>query len=207
MSLTPDNTAADLAPTVPGTPFEGGFYVGRLLVAGVLHALIVSPAAGGEAPEAMAWGERSQDVAGACSFFDGAANTAAMAAAGSALAQWAQGLQMNGYSDWYLPSRDELELLYRHLKPTEESNYRRYGDNPSSVPVGYPYSPDSPPQTPAEAFRAGAAEALQDAWYWSSTQFSPGYAWLQYFVDGTQYDGGKAYEGRARAVRRFKLSA
>jgi len=154
-----------------------------------------------------AWGERGLDVPGADSFFDGAANTAAMAAAGSALGKWAQALEINGFSDWYLPSRDELELIYRHLKPTTEDNWRRCGDNPSSVPAGYPYASQLPAQTTVDAFREGSTEALAAEWYWSSTQSSPNDAWFQGFDDGYQVNNDKAYEGRARAVRRFKLSA
>jgi hypothetical protein len=29
-------------------------------------------------------------------------------------AQVADGLSLNGYSDWFLPSRDELELMYQN---------------------------------------------------------------------------------------------
>ena len=46
----------------------------------------------------------------------------------------------------------------------------------------------------------------KSAWYWTSTQYSAHNAWTQYFFGGNQYDnGGKSYEGRARAVRRLIL--
>lgn len=45
-------------------------------------------------------------------------------------------------------------------------------------------------------------ELFADAWYWSSTQFSPGYAWVQVFGVGGQHTALKVYEFRARAVRR-----
>ncbi|WP_454674868.1 hypothetical protein [Achromobacter pestifer] len=48
-----------------------------------------------------------------------------------------------------------------------------------------------------ELFRAG--------WYWSSTQYSAGYAWIQNFVDGSQTIYGKDYSCRARAVRRLPI--
>ncbi|MGH8433685.1 MAG: DUF1566 domain-containing protein [Pseudomonas sp.] len=41
-----------------------------------------------------------------------------------------------------------------------------------------------------------------DGWYSSSTQHSPRYAWIQYFVDGSQYYAHKDTARRAVAVRR-----
>lgn len=45
-------------------------------------------------------------------------------------------------------------------------------------------------------------EQFAKEWYWSSTQCSPGYAWVQLFVDGFQDNAHKYSEFRARAVRR-----
>jgi hypothetical protein len=43
-----------------------------------------------------------------------------------------------------------------------------------------------------------------DCWYWTSTPHSDGsYAWIQYFLHGSQFFTHKSYEGRCRAVRRF----
>ncbi len=193
-------------PTVAGTPFAGGFFAGNLLVAGVAYALIVAPRGEGEHDEAK-WNKNLKPVDGAKSFFDGQANTAAMAKAGSALAKWAQDLRIGGHADWYLPSRDELEILYRAFKPTTEENYCWRGDNPSSIPVGYAYSREEPAQTAVEIFRDGKDEAFEDTWYWSSTQYAGGvaFAWSQGFDDGNQSDFRKDGELRARAVRRLKI--
>jgi len=49
------------------------------------------------------------------SFVDGLANTRAMAAAGSELAQRILDLRIAGRDDWYLPALDETERLYRNL--------------------------------------------------------------------------------------------
>ena len=46
-------------------------------------------------------------------------------------------------------------------------------------------------------------ELFESGWYWTSTQHSPGYAWIQGFGDGFQYDYDKGTQARARAVRRF----
>ena len=191
-------------PTIPGTPVEGGFYAGRIRVGADLFALIVAPKAEGESTGA--WGQKAKGVPGAASYFDGRANTLAMAEAGSKIAQWALHLAIGGHGDWYIPSRDELELLYRHFKPTAETNYTwRSGDNPSSVPAGYPYTAHLPWQTDVTVFREGG-EALDDVWYWASTQSSPYLAWVQGFDVGLQSRSGKSFEGRVRAVRRFLIT-
>jgi len=194
-------------PTIIGTPYGGGFFYGRIIDGDHLFALIVAPKDGGEHDDTP-WNKSRKAVAGAGSYFDGMANTRAMAEAGSGLAQWALGLKLNGESDWYLPSRDELEILYRNLKPTTHENYEyRNGDNPSSVPAGYPYTAKLPAQTAAEHFRTGGPEAFEDAWYWTSTQCAPDddYAWAQDFLNGFQSNYRKDDDFRARAVRRLPI--
>ena len=44
-------------------------------------------------------------------------------------------------------------------------------------------------------------------WYWTSTQGSAGYAWVQHFYNGYQGDHYKSFTGRARAVRRLNLQS
>lgn len=194
-------------PTDPHTPFAGGFFVGRILVAAMPYAVIVAPKAEGE-HKAGKWNKTRKSVTGAESFFDGHANTLAMAEAGSPLAKWALDLRIGGFSDWYIPSRDEQELCYRRLNPnTRNGAYFRDGDNPSSVPVGYPYTETSPGQTLIEAFRRGESEAFEPAYYWASTQYAPDpvYAWMQVFGNGNQDYGNKVNVYWARAVRRLPL--
>lgn len=189
-----------------GSPFQGGFFAGLLNIDGQLYGLIVAPKADGELEEAR-WGEHGKDLPAARHFNDGLTNTQAMAESGSDLARWMLALDINGFADWYLPSRDELELLYRHFKPTTESNWvYRHGENPSSIPMGYPYTADHPTQTQQPDFQVEAVEAFEDSWYWSSTQCSPSYAWDQDFDGGYQDLGHKGNELRARAVRRFKVT-
>jgi hypothetical protein len=195
-------------PTVIGAPFAGGFFAGNIFVNNVLYALIVAPKAEGEHKDAP-WNKSTKSVEGALSYFDGLANTTAMAAAGSKLAQWALDLRIDGNEDWYLPSQDELEILYRNLKPTSQKNYlySRSGINVSAAPPSYPYTPEAPAQTTAAAFQSGGEQAFADAWYWSSTQRASDsdFAWLQYFLSGGQNDDRKGSEFRARAIRRLEI--
>ena len=191
-----------------GTRMDGGFYAGRVQIGEQVFALIAAPKAEGE-NTGCKWIDNYKDVPGAKSYCDGLANTAAMAEAGSELAKWARDLRIGGHADWYLPSQDELEVIYRNLKPTTDENscYARSGINLSAVPPTRPYTPEFPRQTQAEAFQSGGEQAFEEDGYWSSTQHASlsGTAWGQYFYDGFQYDDFKSYEGRARAVRRLPI--
>jgi hypothetical protein len=194
-------------PFPPGTPMEGGYFAGVILLLGVPHGIVVAPRDLGQILDAP-WHTQRELVPGADSCFDGLANTLAMAEVGSDLARRILALQGGNHRDWYLPARDELELAYRHLKPTAEENdcSFRDGDNPSSRPAGYPYTATTPAQTSAELFREGGAEAFEARWHWSSTQYSRYDAWGQYFDGGGQDGGDKSWQGgAARAFRRFVL--
>ncbi len=185
----------------------GGFYAGNVRVDGQLFALIVAPKDVGQIEGE--WIENYKSVPGALSYCDGLTNTIAMAEAGSELAKAVRALDINGATDWHIPSQDELEIIYRNLKPTTDKNslYSRSGMNVSAAVPTYPYTHDLPAQTLAEAFQAGGAEAFDDTWYWSSTQhaYYSDYAWLQYFGYGGQSYGYKSASGRARAVRRLPI--
>ncbi len=193
-------------PTI-GAPFEGGFFGGVVRVGELLFGIAWAPKAEGETEGA--WLPRNVDVPGTESCSDSLTNTLALAEAESQLAKWALDLRINGQDDWCLPARDVLELAYRHLKPgtTSIGNYFRDGDNPSSVPAGFPYSSASGSglQTSVTAFQSDAAEAFDQTWYWSSTQCSHAFAWNQGFSLGNQGISGKKYEARARAVRLIQL--
>jgi hypothetical protein len=201
------DTATTEIPTVSGTPFAGGFFVARFLVGTEIYALVAAPKAEGEHEESE-WGPTRPAIAVSDrNYFDGFANTRAMADAGSELAKWAQGLRIGGFDDWYIPSRDELELCYRAFKPGTEENFCGSGDNPSAMSTPWPYSLTTPAQTNIEAFKAGGAEAFEETWYWTSTQYAgdESFAWYQTFGNGYQYDFRKDFELRARAVRRVKI--
>ncbi|EXF95760.1 hypothetical protein HK44_020340 [Pseudomonas fluorescens HK44] len=190
--------------TIPeiGQAYGGGFFSGITrdpdtgkrylnITAGAAHEL------------SGAWGEYGEKIEGANSFTSSRANTEAMAAAGSELAQQVLALDIGGFTDWAIPARDVQELQYRLFKPTTETNwqYGRSGDNPNSEPVGLLHTEDSPAQTTMEAFQAGGAEAFKPTWYWSSSQRSADYAFLMLFDDGYSDTSGKSYELRVRPVR------
>ena len=195
-----------LIPAAYGDPFEGGFYGGQIRIGDAIFVIAWAPKALGETREI--WLPSYTQVPNAASCFDSMANTKAMADAGSPLGKWALELDINGFTDWCIPARDVLEMGYRYLKPGTDTNSCSFrdGDNPSSVPAGYPYVNNSPEQTTAEAFRTGGGEAFEEEWYWSSTQYSADIAWNQLFDDGYTNASSKGYEAVGRACRMIQLS-
>jgi hypothetical protein len=99
--------------------------------------------------------------------------------AGAYAAKICYDLNEGGYSDWYLPSRYELDLMWHNLADSD-------GDGTNSGP--------------ADPNNTGGFAA---DWYWSSTEFDGSNAWGQYFSDGDQYDNDKTDFGYVRAVRAF----
>jgi hypothetical protein len=161
---------------------NGDRLAGFIRAGNTTRAILLPPKAARHHPSA-AWNKSRDRVTGALSFHDGQANTKAMAEAGSAIAQLAleRGL--------YIPARDELDVIYRAFKPGSDDNWGyRSGDNPSSVPPGYPHEPKKPAQCALGEHRAGGAEAIPEEWVWSSTQYAGlgASAWCQDFRGGTQ---------------------
>jgi hypothetical protein len=81
-------------------------------------------------------------------------------------------LQIGNYSDWFLPSKDELNEMYLKIGQ---------GRYLPSVNIG----------------------GFSDSHYWSSTEHSKNYFWLQAFFSGAQFNWLKASSVRVRAVRSF----
>jgi len=77
------------------------------------------------------------------------------------------------YGDWYLPSKEELNLMYQN-KATIDATA---GVNGGS--------------------------GFASAYYWSSTENNSYRAWGQYFGNGFQFSNDKSYTDRVRAVRAF----
>lgn len=186
---------------------------------GLRYLLIVSPKSI-EYTTGKMW--KTTDDAGpdaTKTLWDGLAATEAMFAAGPEYeaATYCRGLAFpaDGGSRWYLPAKHELEVLYRNFKPTTEPHYNASGTNPASDPTGTAYVPGAttaPAQSLLAAFQQGGAQALEGVsspYYWSSSEYSAPYAWLQ-LVGGTfagiQDANYKTYTNlRVRPVRRFVL--
>ena len=104
--------------TIPalGAQLEGGFFHGVVLIEGQLWGEVTGPKADCQV-SGLAWHPDCTDIAGATSDFDGLANTRAMAAAGSPLAQAALACRSGGFDDWAIPARGCQLLQRAHLKP------------------------------------------------------------------------------------------
>ena len=198
------------APQVPsiGEAFGGGFYAGEISTAGngvADYYLIVAPVASGE-NSSKQWKTSNTSTSGTSSVIDGPTNSSNMNNATHPAAQFCEGLTIGGFSDWYMPAKNELEVCYYNLKPTTTTNNTSSGTNTNAVPSrGSNYTSSVPGQTSANDFKTGNTEAFASAYYWSSTEDSATRAWRQYFNDGVQLATGKTNYSWVRAVRRVAV--
>jgi len=89
-------------------------------------------------------------------------------------AQLCANLNFDGYKDWFLPSKDELDLMYKNLKQKGLGGFKTVKDQTNWTHQ-----------------------------YWSSSQNLSNIAWGQYFSDGGQYSASKYVTHSIRAVRAF----
>jgi len=149
-------------------------------------------------------------VPGADSVIDGPQNTADMVADGNATvypaAHFCNDASIGGFTDWYMPAKNELEICYYNLKPTTTVNTTGSGTNTNAVPSrGSNYTTGTPAQTSAADFKDTGAEDFAAAYYWSSTEYSATFAWMQTFNNGYQTYYSKDGSYRVRCVRRLAI--
>ena len=234
-------TRDDTALTVNITSVTGSGTFSTWVVA-ARWKIIIAPKASGENASVQYKNATTAAPAECFTLTNGPEATAAMIAADTStvypLAHWAKslndsngGLGLAGYTDWYVPARDELELVWRNLKPVTNDNYitaDRYnaaaytrdanlddtvvthGTNRHSDPVGAAYTAGNPAQTSVAAFQSDGAEVMTFGigLFWSSSESSATLAWYQAYVTsnpGAQGNGNKAGDYRARACRRSIL--
>jgi len=186
-----------------GEAFGGGFYAGKINDGGTEYFLIVAPKSSGE-NSSKQWKTSNTSTSGTSSVIDGPSNTSAMDNANHPAAQFCAGLSIGGFTDWYMPAKNELEVCYYNLKPTTNSNSTSWGTNPNAVPArGSDYTSGDPSQTSVLDFQDGGTEAFASAVYWSSSEFSASAAWLQDFTNGSQFNASKDNSIYVRAVRRL----
>lgn len=91
-----------------------------------------------------------------------------------------QDLYLGGYSDWYLPSKYELNLMWSNLADSDGNGQNNGPADPNNI-GNFP----------------------NNRRYWSSTEYDTNNAWRQSFYSGAQDDWGKTSTGAVRAVRAF----
>jgi len=197
---------APAGPTVIGEAFGGGFYAGQIGVSGVAtHNLVVGPVSTAY-NSAKAWKLVNTTTAGTTSVIDGPSNSAAMNDVTHPAAQFCEGLTIGGFSDWYMPAKNELEVCYYNLKPSTVNNNTSSGTNTNAVPSrGSNYTSGTPAQTSATDFQSGGVQAFATDPYWSSTENSATQGWRQSFNSGFQGGVNKDYTYAVRAIRRVAV--
>jgi len=190
----------------PGDAYGGGYFAGQIGVSNVAtHNLVVGPITSAQSASKQ-WKIVATSTAGTSSVIDGPANSTAMNDVTHPAAQFCEGLTIGGFSDWYMPAKNELEVCYYNLKPTTTSNNTASGINANAVPSrGSNYTSGTPAQTSATNFKNTGAEDFAGNGYWSSTESSATAAWGQYFSSGTQYGYSKTYSFFVRAIRRVAV--
>lgn len=196
-----------------GSALGGGYFAGQISTAanGIAdYNLVVGPLSTAVSSlrykTTLSGGDPTSEI-------DGPANSTTMNSATYPAAQFCKGLTIGGFSDWYMPARNELEVCYYNLKPTTDSNNSAWGINANAVPArASVYNGSGPPavspaQTTATIFQTGNAEYFSSVYYWSSSQtgYAPNGAWSVQFAQGTQQGSYKNGTQSVRAIRRIAV--
>jgi len=221
--------ATQYVPVNIGDELGGGYFAGYISHTenGVpTHALIVAPradgATGGEytLTTDLKWADETvaapahNVMIGVNSDFDGKVNTDLMisliadetySAGASPAAQFCADLSIGGFTDWYLPSRFELDIAYFNLRPGTQVNDTNWGTNIYSVPRRPSNnSRNFPIQTTLTDFTT-TTEAFVAGSHWSSTEASATGAWRLSLGNGLQVVSNKTTVNRVRAFRKLAL--
>jgi len=90
-------------------------------------------------------------------------------------AKFAEDSTCGGKDDWFLPSKDELDIAFNRLAQNRVAG--------NDTPVG--------------GFNKG--------YYWTSTDYNNSTAWTQYFMDGQQFDRVQTLDGNKNPPNPFRV--
>jgi hypothetical protein len=198
---------------VVGSALGGGYFAGQISTAGngiADYNLVIGPKASAQAVRQFktinTGGDPTSDI-------DGPTNSSTMNNAQHPAALFCEALTIGGFSDWYMPAKNELEVCYYNLKPDTYANRTSSGVNPNAVPArASTYTAGTPARTSATDFQSGNSEAFDmfqpNQQYWMSSQYTPNpttNGWATKFYDGWQYYNTKSAYLKVRAVRRVAV--
>jgi len=207
-------------PTQIGQPWGGGYYGGKIIEeSGTQYYLIVSPKSEEiSISQFSSWsGTGDHGLYSANSAYHGKSNTDILNALNSGgtpflTADYMRSLYTGGYSDWYIPAKNELEVLYYNLKPSSNLNDTGSGANANAIspePISTNHTTSSPAQTNVSVFISGGSQAFDSSnsnFYWSSTATTSRTVWVQSFGNGTQGTvADSSFMFLARAIRRIPV--
>ena len=90
-------------------------------------------------------------------------------------AKFAEDSTCGGKDDWFLPSKDELDIAFNRLAQNRVAG--------NDTPVG--------------GFNKG--------YYWTSSDYNNSTAWTQYFMDGQQFDRKQTLDGNTKPPTPFRV--
>ena len=196
-------------PSTIGQAFGGGYYAGKISTTGngvATHYLIVAPKATGESN--LAWKTTNTSTTGTSSLIDGPTNTNNMNDASHPAAYFCKNLSIGGFTDWYMPAKNEMITLYWYLKAGTENGDAGEGSNQYAVspePISTTYTTGNPPQTIATAFQSGNSEALS-GFYHMSTEYTSTMAKIMSWYGGNHgSSNNKIVAYKVRAIRRIPI--
>lgn len=190
------STATTFVPDEIGTPWEGGFYAGRIMVNDKPHAIVMASKVEGGWFRNLQWKTSNTFTPNTDSTNDSYANMQGVLAAGISLHPASNACYTyrgGGYSDWLLGAKDVVEIMYRNFKPSAHNNNTSSGDNPNAIPPTGNYTSGNPAQTLLTLFRDGAAEAFtsveSEGWMMYTSTQGPreGDVWRQNSRIGSQF--------------------
>ena len=162
-----------------GDAYEGGFFAGYISHTAnsvATHRLILSPKSSGESSTTLSIENPASTLSG-MSGYDGVTNTGILSATGNSdAADFTDGLTIDSYTDWYIGTLVEMQIIYFNLKPATWVNWAGRGTNAYQVPertTDWDSTSDpgaDPAQTTLTDFQDGGTEALEVAWHWTSSE-------------------------------------